>query len=690
MKMLDHVSYNSAIKGEMLDHVSYNSAIKGENVSIFVMLSCVALTVGTWTLGQNHNRGNESLGRDSEIVLKIEDHQSYKDVCVTQEFYADNNRDGCRDKERLRVYGIFEKEAHMRVWRRPTKSDEDLLVVFLWNLQPLEKTVMHRCCRVVVKTCVAWSMRRESVKEYMAKSLVVVSLGNNDYINNYLKPTLFLTSSIYDPTSFADLLLSNSTTHLLELYGKGFRKFVIAGVGPLGCIPDQVAARAAPPGECVEAVNEMAELFNNRLVSLVDRLNSDIVGLAGGEVSSETAMFPAMFVFGDSLVDNGNNNHLNSLARSNYLPYGIDFAGNQPTGRFSNGKTIVDFMGELLGLPEIPAFMDTVDGGVDILQGVNYASAAGGILEETGRHLNHNRGNESLGRDSEIVLKIEDHQSYKDVCVTQEFYADNNRAVREDGDAPVLPGGSQDMRGLGERFSMGRQVENFEKTLMEISRSMRRESVKEYMAKSLVVVSLGNNDYINNYLKPTLFLTSSIYDPTSFADLLLSNSTTHLLELYGKGFRKFVIAGVGPLGCIPDQLAARAAPPGECVEAVNEMAELFNNRLVSLVDRLNSDSKTASEAIFVYGNTYGAAVDILTNPFNYGFEVTDRGCCGVGRNRGEITCLPLAVPCAFRDRHVFWDAFHPTQAFNLIIALRAFNGSKSDCYPINLSQLSRL
>jgi len=81
----------------------------------------------------------------------------------------------------------------------------------------------------------------------------------------------------------------------------------------------------------------------------------------------------------------------------------------------------------------------------------------------------------------------------------------------------------------GERFSMGRQVENFEKTLMEISRSMRKESVKEYMAKSLVVVSLGNNDYINNYLKPRLFLSSSIYDPTSFADLLLSNFTTHLL-----------------------------------------------------------------------------------------------------------------------------------------------------------------
>jgi len=79
--------------------------------------------------------------------------------------------------------------------------------------------------------------------------------------------------------------------------------------------------------------------------------------LAGGEDSSETtAMFPAMFVFGDSLVDNGNNNHLNSLARSNYLPYGIDFAGNQPTGRFSNGKTIVDFIGTYFTYRSLHAF----------------------------------------------------------------------------------------------------------------------------------------------------------------------------------------------------------------------------------------------------------------------------------------------------------------------------------------------
>lgn len=58
---------------------------------------------------------------------------------------------------------------------------------------------------------------------------------------------------------------------------------------------------------------------------------------------------PCYFIFGDSLVDNGNNNNIQSLARANYLPYGIDFPGG-PTGRFSNGKTTVDVIGKIPSL----------------------------------------------------------------------------------------------------------------------------------------------------------------------------------------------------------------------------------------------------------------------------------------------------------------------------------------------------
>ncbi|GMN51917.1 hypothetical protein TIFTF001_021063 [Ficus carica] len=92
-----------------------------------------------------------------------------------------------------------------------------------------------------------------------------------------------------------------------------------------------------------------------------------------------------MFVFGSSLVDNGNNNFLgNSLAKANYLPYGVDFPLG-PSGRFTNGKNVVDLLGEKLRLPSfLPAFADPLTKGSRIVHGVNYASGASGILDNTG------------------------------------------------------------------------------------------------------------------------------------------------------------------------------------------------------------------------------------------------------------------------------------------------------------------
>jgi len=58
---------------------------------------------------------------------------------------------------------------------------------------------------------------------------------------------------------------------------------------------------------------------------------------------------PALYVFGDSLFDNGNNNFLPTLARANFLPYGVDFPRG-PTGRFSNGRTVADFFGYLISV----------------------------------------------------------------------------------------------------------------------------------------------------------------------------------------------------------------------------------------------------------------------------------------------------------------------------------------------------
>lgn len=52
----------------------------------------------------------------------------------------------------------------------------------------------------------------------------------------------------------------------------------------------------------------------------------------------------AFFVFGDSLVDNGNNNYLATTARADAPPYGIDYPTHRATGRFSNGLNIPDLI----------------------------------------------------------------------------------------------------------------------------------------------------------------------------------------------------------------------------------------------------------------------------------------------------------------------------------------------------------
>ncbi|PNX82196.1 GDSL esterase/lipase, partial [Trifolium pratense] len=79
--------------------------------------------------------------------------------------------------------------------------------------------------------------------------------------------------------------------------------------------------------------------FVNVIINMFTLLVVVVLGLWSG-VGAEPQV-PCYFIFGDSLVDNGNNNELNSLARADYLPYGIDFPAG-PSGRFSNGKTTVD------------------------------------------------------------------------------------------------------------------------------------------------------------------------------------------------------------------------------------------------------------------------------------------------------------------------------------------------------------
>ncbi|KAL1555939.1 GDSL esterase/lipase-like protein [Salvia divinorum] len=101
---------------------------------------------------------------------------------------------------------------------------------------------------------------------------------------------------------------------------------------------------------------------------------------------TQAQQVPCFFLFGDSQFDNGNNNLLLTNAKANYRPYGIDFPGAVPTGRFTNGKNIADFLAQLLGFSDpIPPFASTR--GSAVIRGLNYASGAAGILDISGIRL---------------------------------------------------------------------------------------------------------------------------------------------------------------------------------------------------------------------------------------------------------------------------------------------------------------
>ncbi|KAG5013842.1 GDSL esterase/lipase At1g71250 [Glycine max] len=343
------------------------------------------------------------------------------------------------------------------------------------------------------------------------------------------------------------------------------------------------------------------------------------------EVKSQSQKVSGLFVFGDSLVEVGNNNFLNTIARANYFPYGIDF-GRGSTGRFSNGKSLIDFIGDLLGIPSPPPFADPSTVGTRILYGVNYASASAGILDESGRH-------------------------------------------------------------YGDRYSLSQQVLNFENTLNQYRTMMNGSALNQFLAKSIAVVVTGSNDYINNYLLPGLYGSSRNYTAQDFGNLLVNSYVRQILALHSVGLRKFFLAGIGPLGCIPSLRAAALAPTGRCVDLVNQMVGTFNEGLRSMVDQLN---RNHPNAIFVYGNTYRVFGDILNNPAAFAFNVVDRACCGIGRNRGQLTCLPLQFPCTSRNQYVFWDAFHPTESATYVFAWRVVNGAPDDSYPINMQQMATI
>ncbi|MFQ6644389.1 hypothetical protein Gotur_017826 [Gossypium turneri] len=361
----------------------------------------------------------------------------------------------------------------------------------------------------------------------------------------------------------------------------------------------------------------------------------------------------AFFVFGDSLVDVGNNYYINTFAKPEY-PNGIDFPKGNPSGRYTNSRTIADVVGKIgVGISQdyigsgsvrakdrsplvissvcepnlygeeigfkdyAPPFLAPNTTGDMILKGVNYASSGAGILQATGAF-------------------------------------------------------------FGERISMDKQVDYFAKTRQDIISRIGAIAAQALLRNSLYFLGIGANDILFGESR-------TVFDTNNYVDEIISNFKSQLTRLYNLDARKIAVLNAPKVGLIPFERDIHLCGQA-CLSLLNRMAMLYNSKLKNLLEDLTENLPGST---FVYFDYYAVTEDIINNYSSYGFENDDHACCEViGAHGGLIPCVSSSQVCPDRTKYIFWDPFHPTDSAVVIGAKYALDGGLEFVSPINMRQLA--
>ncbi|XP_022769881.1 GDSL esterase/lipase At4g28780-like [Durio zibethinus] len=333
----------------------------------------------------------------------------------------------------------------------------------------------------------------------------------------------------------------------------------------------------------------------------------------------------AFFVFGDSLVDSGNNNYLATTARADSPPYGVDYPTHRPTGRFSNGLNLPDIISERIGSESTLPYLNPDLRGQKLLVGANFASAGIGILNDTGIQFAN-------------IIRI------------------------------------------------FRQFEYFQDYQRRITEIVGKEQAQRLVNQALVLITLGGNDFVNNYFLVPFSARSRQFSLPDYCRYLISEYRKILLRLYELGGRRVLVTGTGPLGCVPSELAMRSRN-GECVPEIQQAAAIFNPLLVQLIQQLNSQ---LGSTVFIAANAFSTNMDFISNPQRFGFVTSKVACCGQGPYNGLGLCTRLSNLCPNRNIYAFWDGFHPSERANRLIVQQFMIGSTKYMNPMNLSTIMEM
>ncbi|CAL5084949.1 unnamed protein product [Urochloa decumbens] len=371
-----------------------------------------------------------------------------------------------------------------------------------------------------------------------------------------------------------------------------------------------------------------AALLLSLVLVLAPRASEAVgAGTGGGDCH-----FPAIFNFGDSNSDTGG---LSSLFGAAPPPNGRTFFG-MPAGRYCDGRLVIDFIAESLGIPYLSAYLNSI--GSNFTQGANFATAGSSIR----------RQNTSLFLSgfSPISLDVQSWEFEQFINRSQLVYNNKGGIYRE-----LLPRA-------------------------------------EYFSQALYTFDIGQNDITSSY-----FVNNTTEQVESTIPDLMERLTSIIQDVYSLGGRYFWIHNTGPLGCLPYALLHRPdlATPTDgagCSVTYNKVAQLFNVRLKETVASLR---KTHPDAAFTYVDVYTAKYKLISEAKKHGFDDPLLTCCGHGgrynmdlsigcggKKQVNGTLVVVGKSCEDPSKRVSWDGVHFTEAANKFVFDQIVAGALSD------------
>ncbi|MBA0783260.1 hypothetical protein Gotri_001007 [Gossypium trilobum] len=337
---------------------------------------------------------------------------------------------------------------------------------------------------------------------------------------------------------------------------------------------------------------------------------------------------PAIFNFGDSNSDTGE-----LVAAGVYSlepPYGRSYF-TKPSGRYCDGRLIIDFLLEAMDLPFLNAYLDSI-GRTSFRKGCNFAAAGSTIEPPTAR--------------------------------------------------AVSP------------FSFRVQVAQFIRFKLQVLRLIAKGKKlhkylpdEDYFQNGLYIFDIGQNDLAGAFYSKTFDQILALIPS------ILTEFETGIKTLYDQGARNFWVHNTGPLGCLAQNVAKFGTDPSSldelgCVSKHNQAAKVFNLQLHTLCKKLQGQY---ADSNFTYVDIYTIKWNLIANYSKFGFEQPIMVCCGYGgpplNYDSRIGCgktevlngtTMTAKACSDSSEYVNWDGIHYSEAANQYVSSQILTGKYSD------------